>query len=192
MPENKPNMKRYSFDDVTYLDDALHQLAMYEVSNGLILITKTPEELAALHVKFAEKFNEFKKLIHNGDCTFEFIKQSVLSKNGPYTRKKEHKFDIQDIAEWEKIEKQWVEEDNAINKKSRNMIDSFVDSFIEGIGGFKGKDEDGNEIIIEPLDNLSEPDPESPKSKAKTKDDKNVPPKFSLKDEIEKRKKKKK
>ena len=38
---------------------------------------------------------------------------------------------------------------------------------MDGIPSFKGQDEDGNEITIEPLDNLPDSDPESLKSKAK-------------------------
>jgi hypothetical protein len=76
--------KSYSINEVMCLDHLLQQLATYEVCGGKILIPKSPEEAFELHKKMAEKFNYFKRLIRSGECTVEFIKQSVLRKNGPF------------------------------------------------------------------------------------------------------------
>ena len=175
MAENKINMKRHSFDDITYFDDALHQLAMYEVAQGLILVPKTPEAVAELHVKFANKFNEFKRLIQSGECTYEFIKFTVLDKNGPFPPT--HNIpNVEDIEVWDKIEKEWAEEDLKNDGKSKNFIDSFLDGFMSGAN------KDG--ITVHPLDELEEYD--------RLQEEKKIPPKFSIKAEQEKQKAKKK
>lgn len=77
-------MKKYTFSEVFDLDEALQQLANYEIAGGKILTPKNMEEYKALQRKVVEKFNYFKDLIQNGDCTFDFIKQNVLRKNGAY------------------------------------------------------------------------------------------------------------
>lgn len=85
--KNKYNM-RHTFDEVMKLDQSLQYLASYELSQGKMVIPKSMEEMMELNAKIAEKFNYFKTLIQNGECTFDFIKNSVLAKNGPYPRAK--------------------------------------------------------------------------------------------------------
>jgi len=78
------NMKKYSFDEIHKLDKALYELASYEVTKGMMPIPHNFEEAVELQNKSADKFNEFKKLIQKGECTFSFIKQRVLAANGPH------------------------------------------------------------------------------------------------------------
>ena len=87
-------MKRYTFDEIKKLDQALHQLAIYEITHGRIIIPQDIEDALALQEKSAEKFNEFKRLIQEGDCTFEFIKNMVLAQNGPIPK---HEWDIENL-----------------------------------------------------------------------------------------------
>jgi len=87
-------MKRYTFDEIKKLDQALHQLAIYEITHGRIIIPQDIEEAIVLQEKAASKFNEFKRLIQEGDCTFEFIKNMVLAQNGPIPK---HEWQVNDV-----------------------------------------------------------------------------------------------
>ena len=82
--KNKDNMKPHSFREVTDLDNALYQLAVYEVSNGLVLTPRTMEEYSYLQEEIIRKFNYFKRYIQNNECGFEFLRYSILDKNGPF------------------------------------------------------------------------------------------------------------
>jgi hypothetical protein len=87
---NKEN-KRFmspSFDEVMQLDQSLQYLASYEVTKGLITIPNSHEELIDLNEKIATRFNYFKGLIQRGECTFDFIRNSVLKKYGAFPRDK--------------------------------------------------------------------------------------------------------
>ena len=81
--EKKYNMNP-TFDDVTRIDKSLQFLAAYEVTGGMMVVPKSPEELTSLTVRMADKFNYFKTQIQKGECTFDFIKNTVLTKNGPF------------------------------------------------------------------------------------------------------------
>lgn len=85
--ENKRTMSP-SFDEVIKLDQTLQYLAAYEVTGGKLLIPKHVDELAHISIKIANKFNYFKKLIQDGECTFDFIKNTVLTKNGAFPQNK--------------------------------------------------------------------------------------------------------
>ena len=89
---NKRTMRTPSLDDVFKMDQLLHQLASYEISEGRIIVPKSLEEAMELQKKTADKFNYFKTLIQSGECTMDFIKYCVLKKNGPFH--KEENIDI--------------------------------------------------------------------------------------------------
>jgi len=116
--------KSYSLKEVMYLDHLLQQLATYEVFHGRIVIPKSPEESFELHKKMAEKFNYFKGLIQRGECTVEFIKQSVLGKNGPFPQTK---FNPNGLLEGDVKEAPAEVEDGV--KIEKNLIDKLLRSF---------------------------------------------------------------
>jgi len=108
-------MKKRSFDEIIELDQAIYQLASYEVSNGLIDITKTQQESLDIQVKVAQKFNYFKNLIRNHGMSYEFIKNTVLNKNGPFPQKE---FKVENIDEW-------LEDQNSIeNSDAENYTEA--------------------------------------------------------------------
>ena len=82
-------MKDYSFNDIFNTDMSLYKLAHYEVTEGMILVPKTQDELFKIEEQIANKFNYFKKMIQSGECTYDFIKCQVLEKNGPFPKNKE-------------------------------------------------------------------------------------------------------
>jgi len=85
--ENKKTMKP-TFEEVIRMDENLRYLATYEVTGGKMIVPLHPEDMFDITKDIAEKFNYFKKLIQDGECTYEFIKTTVLSKNGPYIQNK--------------------------------------------------------------------------------------------------------
>lgn len=72
------------FDHVSNLDYQLYQLAMYEVTKGRMMVLESTEDSLKLKKRTAAKFNYFKRLIQNGDCTYKYIEDTVLDKNGPF------------------------------------------------------------------------------------------------------------
>jgi len=81
-------MEMRNFNEIMRLDKALHQLAIYDVTKGMIVIPHSLDEAMSFQDKVANRFNYFKRLIQNGECTFNFIKWSVLQENGPFIQKK--------------------------------------------------------------------------------------------------------
>jgi len=75
----------YSFEDVKKLDNALYHLASYVTTKGLILVPKSEEDMLDMEDRIARKFNELKRKIQLGECTFEFLKEDILSRYGPFT-----------------------------------------------------------------------------------------------------------
>jgi hypothetical protein len=82
------------------MDQALQQLAAYDVTGGMIATPDSMEEAIELQLRIASRFNYFKKLIQNGSCTFEFIKNTVLDKNGPFAQPH---FDMDDPECFDKL-----------------------------------------------------------------------------------------
>jgi hypothetical protein len=154
-------MNRHSFEEVSRLDDALHQLAIYEVTQGRIVVPQSYEEMIELQGKFANKFNEFKSLIKRGECTYEFIKWHVLDKNGPFSPHKENE-DLT-IIPWEEVEAKWSEEDKTAKESGKNFLNTIMDSLLD-----KNDPQDPFQISIERIE-------EKPKEESKP-----IPPKITL------------
>jgi len=87
-------MEDFSYEDVTKLDNALFQLASYDVTHGMIIVAKSQKEADTHHIKAIQRYNYFKRLIQRGSCTFDFIKNDVLSRNGAFKQKP---FDLDDL-----------------------------------------------------------------------------------------------
>jgi len=104
--------KHYTFDEAFELDNIIKKLALYEVSGGKMFISDNYEELMDLQVECAHKFNYFKGLIQSGECTIEYLKDTVLSKNGPYPQHTElietpeHLMEYIDEEDKRKVEEQ--------------------------------------------------------------------------------------
>lgn len=129
MEEKNKRIMKPSFDEVIKTDQSLHYLAAYEVTNGKIVIPKSVEEMMELSVKIAEKFNYFKTLIHNGECTFDFIKTTVLAKNGPFLQDKN--LDISDPKYFESPPE--IERPD----ESQDVIQSFIQKLMDSASGIK-------------------------------------------------------
>jgi len=121
-------MKDHTFDEVIRLDQDLYQLAMYEVTDGLIIMPKSHEELLAIEEKAAIKFNYFKKQIRNGECTYDFIKWNVLDKNGAFPKNKNIISDPSSIKNWDD-EYSSMKENEKLNQK--NELFGFIDELIK-------------------------------------------------------------
>lgn len=117
-------MTQYSFDDIIRMDQDLHQLAMYEVTKGMIVIPKSQDEFIDLQTKIANTFNYFKGLIQKKECTFEYIQKTVLEKNGPIPKSDPLDIDKIDINDLDK-----AEQDNQKNK----VVNSFVQELLRSI-----------------------------------------------------------
>jgi len=129
-------MKFHSFDEVMKLDNALRHLAMYEVTKGMIISPKSQDEALMWQTKISEKFNEFKNLIQNGECSFEFIKEQVLSKNGPFPHKKidptSSEF-LQKITEWEREQEKNKENKNLDKNKNPDPVRSLLTKMLRSM-----------------------------------------------------------
>jgi hypothetical protein len=79
-------MSNPSLDEVFRVDQLLYQLASYEVSGGKLIVPNSIEAAFKFQKKTAEKFNYFKSLIQKGECSIDFIKNKVLTKNGPFPK----------------------------------------------------------------------------------------------------------
>ena len=76
----------YRLEEVMEWDHLLYQLAAYEVNKGMIAIIVDPQQLVNTARKTANTFNYFKRLIQNGECTFEYLYNNVLLRNGPFSQ----------------------------------------------------------------------------------------------------------
>jgi hypothetical protein len=108
------------FEESIRNDKTLQYLASYDVTCGNMFVSKTQEEIDELNLKIANKFNYFKKLIRSGECTLDFISQTVLLRHGAFVQdKKKNIEDIyHDIIKNEK--KPISEQDNKIIDKLLN------------------------------------------------------------------------
>ena len=138
-------MKRHTFEEVANLDDALYNLAMYDVTKGRLFLPKSMDEAIDLQQNTAEKFNYFKGLIQAGECTFEFIKWDVLQRNGPFPREDSVNIDDKDFVK--QITEGAYEEDDissnfsAIQEALVEMLHSFSDAKNEQKDSDEKKDE---------------------------------------------------
>lgn len=122
--ENKKDMKP-TFDEVIRMDQELQYLASYEVTRGKIYVPKSIEEIIELNAKIAAKFNYFKGLIRSGECSFEFIKNSVLAKNGPYPQSNQ----AVDYSEPEIVSASTESKDDAeMNNQAKDFIGKLIGS----------------------------------------------------------------
>ena len=126
--ENKGFMN-YSFDEVMRLDQSLQYLASYEVTKGRIAIPKSQDEMIELNEKIANKFNYFKSLIQRGECTFDFIRNSVLGKNGAFPRDVKP-IDFSDPKCFEQVVTDQEPQGENFDKKSNINESAFVEQFI--------------------------------------------------------------
>lgn len=76
-----------SFGDAMQMDQALYQLAAYDVSRGLILIPETADQAVDMQKGIAKRFNYFKRLIQNSEVSFAELQRGVVDRNGPYPSK---------------------------------------------------------------------------------------------------------
>ena len=76
------NPEDHLFDEIVRRDQELYSLATYEVAHGRIMVFSDPEKMMDIKTKVADKYNYFKTLIQKGECSFDFIKKTVLMKNG--------------------------------------------------------------------------------------------------------------
>lgn len=116
-------MKRhYTFEEVFDLDNTIKKLAMYEVSGGKMIISTDPLELINFEIKYANKFNYFKDLIQRGECSIEYLRDTVLHKNGAYPNNSEIITTPEDfLIDIEKNEQKRLEE--------KQIIDDFCNKF---------------------------------------------------------------
>lgn len=125
--KNNTNMKNYSFDDVLRLDQYLHKLALYEVTGGMMIISKGPEEQFELELKIAKTFNYFKKMIQSGECTYEFIKTRVLEKNGPFFQNFSKVDDPNNIKDWDAESQELSSPIKSANQETLQFIKMLMD-----------------------------------------------------------------
>lgn len=134
-------MKKYTFEDVSYLDDQLYQLALYEATKGKLIIPRSPEQMLRLQEKVATKFNYYKDIIRSGEADMDFIAYQVLKKYGPYAQDTEE----MDEPDYDVITRYISERDAAeaeikvINQRTNDILDSLMNKFENHLE--RGKDE---------------------------------------------------
>jgi len=135
-------MKRYSFEEVMQLDQSLQFLAMYEVTGGRLVIPKSMDEAMKWQCKIAEKFNEFKRLIQTGECSFEYIKWTVLGKNGAFPQNKiscdpsSPEF-LEQALEWDREEKERMSEKKIGEEQVKSLVSKLVGSLFPDADSIK-------------------------------------------------------
>ena len=121
-------MRKPTFNEVSQLDNDLYQLALYTVTKGKMVLPKSMPEMIDLQDKIVGKFNYYKTQIQSGECTFNFIKWSVLGKYGPYPQPKSKNNDewsYDDITSYIREEDESKHED-ALHASSFNaLLDAF-------------------------------------------------------------------
>lgn len=173
-----------SFEETAMLDDSLHQLAFYEVTEGKLIAPKNAEDIVNLHQKVANKFNYYKDLIHRGECTIDMIRNDVLGTYGPFPRSKPLNVDdpnfINRLAEQEQ-QRQLDEQEVALtyNKaiSSESVIKDIFKAFLPNGQAsvkvvdspeLKHQDISGSKIKIEDISKPSNPSvPKKSRKKSK-------------------------
>lgn len=135
-----------SFEETARLDDSLHQLAFYEVTEGKIYLPKNVEDMVSLHQKVAKKFNYYKDLIHRGDCSFDMLRNDILGQYGPFPQSP--KLDPSDPKFFEKREEQEVEKKSFEGEaqEMESMINNLLKNFLPGIDITKVKLIDSSQV----------------------------------------------
>jgi len=159
--------KDYTFDEVSQLDSALQNLALYEVCHGMMIFPRDIEGLMDLQQKMADKFNEFKHLIKKGEMKFEDIKRDVLKRNGPFQQEKSD-LDIESLTPVHFIEKKTdtFPTQNQFYKPSQDIGDFWNDmlSALDGLAKSSNQENQENKNIP-PIANI--PEIQKPESKKK-------------------------
>lgn len=135
-------MKKHSFKEVSDYDNDLHQLAIYEVTEGkLVMPPKSFNHMFLLQSKIVTKFNYYKKMIHDGECTYDFIKCDVLGRFGPFPREKNSEEDFcnydkltEYITEKDELDEKLVQPSQGISDIIGSFLDSIQDSSKSNIG----------------------------------------------------------
>ena len=110
-------MRKHSFEEIALIDQALFNLAKYDVTSGLIAIVTTQQASDEIWGKIIRRFNYFKVLIQRGTCSFDFIKNTVLDAHGPFFHAKPKNIDkLLDDPDFCK------EDENELMEKSDNLL----------------------------------------------------------------------
>jgi len=165
-------MKNHTFKEVSEFDNDLHHLALYEVTEGKLIIPKSINHMVDIQIKIVNKFNYYKKLIHDGECTYEFIKWDVLGRFGPFPREKVNKGDIYDYSKMTEYLREKESMDAKAAEKAERISDT-LDAFFDVISSGPGKG--FGESLFDGLKNLPSLEPLS---------DDELPPPF-FKDDID-------
>jgi len=161
--------RSYTFEEVFDLDDTLYKLALYEVNKGKMSILTSHEELMDVHLECAEKFNYFKDLIQSGECTLEYLKDTVLFKNGPY-----HQYDLIDTPE-KLVDRLDSEDANRLEEgEDINSFYNKIGAVIQSMSrAYEEQEKIGDELQITDITNTTDiadaTTTPKPKTKAKTK-----------------------
>jgi len=148
-------MRYRSLEDVIKLDQELFELATYEVTHGMIMVAEGIDILLDQRRQIANKFNYFKTLVRNNSCTLEFIKNTVLDKNGPFPQKQPKDID------------EWIE--NMINPKEIEEPDPtddalLVNNICQILKNIAGSDIDINQITDGDIQNNDSQSPSNDRS----------------------------
>ena len=127
--------RRYSFEEVSRLDRDLFQLASYDITNGLLIIPETPEEEAEQARKTITRFNQLKRLIQTGECTYEYIHDTILARCGAYYHKELHRTIDEEIdSVIEEAEKKFNEPEETEDYKSTiGLADDMINKKVEDL-----------------------------------------------------------
>jgi hypothetical protein len=141
------NKKRYTLEEVKQMDDYLLQLAAYDVSNGMLKIPKYIDDAIEIQNKIIKRFNYFKRLIRNGSCSFEFIEQTTLYKNGPFEQPKIDDTDPDYIEKMLKEQEQFGLSNSVTQNtnNSSNHLEQIISLLLdETLNNYKSHEKDQN------------------------------------------------
>lgn len=167
--------RRYSIEETFELDQTLKKLAIYEVAEGRMVIPATEAECVSFELECAKKFNYFKDLIQRGECTIEYLKDTVLFKNGAFNQADEYIDSPEELMEVLEIKQEREEQEKQLMDTLYGQLDSLLTQETIVIGEAP---EDVTTIESEPEPEVEKKDeqPRKKNSKRKRKNTKSTKP----------------
>jgi len=122
---------KLTLEQAKRIDKVLLELANYDVSNGLIPVFDSSDEVQKFSISVMRKFNYFKNLIRTGEVTLIDLEDDIVSRNAALFQGDNERKELSDenlnnlIESYEKREKN--DEDAAlIGKQALTLLDTLL------------------------------------------------------------------
>jgi len=129
------------------MDQLLFQLANYEATSGLAFVPGDIDEAVSIQKAIAQKFNFFKRMIQNGECTIEELQQLVIMRNGPIPHENKNKSFDESLELV--LKNSQVEKDSSKSSQYPNAIQDILHKIMEDIVEKNQSDSsDSSDVVI--------------------------------------------